>query len=389
MVSTLWTAHEVRMFHGALTYADAHPRMVIRDFRLPRRFGRGSSIVKSLQQWNPDGLFCFLEQDEMDRLLRALPKPLPVVNACAVEPRPGVAVVSGRFSTCAEIVVRHLRHQGLRTIAMLLLENLPHMQANFIDAFNRIVPAPKSARMVFFELIPPETLDDPVAPVVPVPQRLADWLRQLPKPAGVFCPQSGGGGYLIRVCHALGLRVPDDISVVGGDDTDVCLACEPTLTSVVVSGIQVGQEAVQWLDRMIRGGKDIPEIVRVNTMDLHVRESTGARRVESCDTAAALSYIEQNACRGLTVEQLVKKTQHVSKVTFHKHFQAATGQSPGHAILQRQMEEARRLLAETHLSITLVAEYCGFGSSNDFARSFRRLEGQSPGEYRAGHSNPQ
>jgi LacI family transcriptional regulator len=84
----------------------------------------------------------------------------------------------------------------------------------------------------------------------------------------------------------------------------------------------------------------------------------------------------------LSVAEVLQETQRVSKMTFHKHFQAATGQTPGEAIHQRQFAEARRLLAETQLSITLVAENCGFGSSSDFARRFRAFQGMSPTDYR-------
>jgi AraC-like DNA-binding protein len=40
------------------------------------------------------------------------------------------------------------------------------------------------------------------------------------------------------------------------------------------------------------------------------------------------------------------------------------------------------LLADTKLSITLVAEQSGFGSSSDFARAFRSAEGVTPRAYR-------
>jgi AraC-like DNA-binding protein len=98
--------------------------------------------------------------------------------------------------------------------------------------------------------------------------------------------------------------------------------------------------------------------------------------------AGAMTFINQYACYGLTVERLRQETQRVSKMTFHKHFVAATGQTPGEAIRQRQFTEARRLLADTKLSITLVAEQSGFGSSSDFARAFRSAEGMTPRAYR-------
>jgi LacI family transcriptional regulator len=199
---------------------------------------------------------------------------------------------------------------------------------------------------------------------------------------GVICATLGGGGYLIRVCHELGLRVPEDVAVVGQDDTDLAIASQPPLTTVLPAAQQIGREAMLLLDQMMDGKPAPKEPVRHDAMDLHVRESTGLKRAAICDIAAALDYINQHACHGVSVEQVIKETQRVSKVTFHKHFQAATGQSPGEAIQQRQVEEARRLLANTELSVTTIAENCGFSDSSNFARNFRALQEMTPMEYR-------
>jgi len=59
-------------------------------------------------------------------------------------------------------------------------------------------------------------------------------------------------------------------------------------------------------------------------------------------------------------------------------FQAATGQTLREVIQQRQGAEARRLLVGTQLSITAIAENCGFCNSSSFARGFRALAGMSP-----------
>jgi LacI family transcriptional regulator len=130
-------------------------------------------------------------------------------------------------------------------------------------------------------------------------------------------------------------------------------------------------------------GQSAPrETVRVKAMGLHVRQSTGLKRVEICDIAAAMEYINRHACKGISVAQLVEETQHVSRWTFQKHFQAATGETAGDVIRQRQFQEARRLLRTTALSITIIAEQCGFSASNEFARAFRAAERKSPSEYR-------
>lgn len=384
IVSRAWTAYVYRLMLGSLSYAAAHPNFVMRDFRLfqdlPNDDGPDPAL-RQLLKWNPDGLISFLETEPLEQLIQSLPQPRPIVNMCAVKPMPGVGVVTARLATMIELGVRHLREQGLRAPTYLVLQAVPQ-QAYFNGLFNQIARPADLAKAILVEVINPFVLEDPDAPVAPVPAGLANWLRQLPKPAGVFCQDLGGGGYLIRVCRELGLRVPEDVAVVGVDDDDLAIASHPPLTTVLPAAQQIGREAMQLLDEMMNGKAAPAEPLRLESMNLHVRESTGLKRAEICDIAAALEYINQHACQGVSVEQVIRATQHVSKVTFHKHFQAATGQTPGEAIQQRQMEEACRLLANTELSMTTIAEHCGFGDSSGFARSFRACQGMSPSDYR-------
>jgi ABC-type sugar transport system substrate-binding protein len=80
----------------------------------------------------------------------------------------------------------------------------------------------------------------------------------------------GGGGYLIRVCQELGLRVPEDVAVVGVDDDDLAIASSPTLTTVLPAAQIIGREAMRLLDQMMRGKPAMPEPVRLDAMDLRV-----------------------------------------------------------------------------------------------------------------------
>jgi LacI family transcriptional regulator len=383
-VSSHWASYFHRLIRGAASYIDANMPGVIRDFQLPRDFGEPSDTTKvaeQLRRWNPDGLLCFAEDVFLRKLVQALPEPRPMVSLSVLERLPGVALVLGSLEHQVRVAVDHLRQQGLRGLAFLTLEELATTPAR-IEIFNRLARPRNPALASLVEVVDLAVVAEPDRPVTPVPPRLAAWLRRLPKPVGIVCMHTGGGGYLIRVCEALGLKVPEEVAVVGEDDTDLALASTPTLTTVVPAGETIGFEGMRVLNRMMLGQPAPKDPVRIQAMGLHVRESTGLRRAEICDVAAAMEYISEHACQGLTVAQLVQETQHVSRSSFQKHFQAAIGQTPHAAIRRRQFEEARRLLATTELSMSLIAEQCGFGSSNEFARAFRAAHGQSPSAYR-------
>jgi AraC-like DNA-binding protein/DNA-binding LacI/PurR family transcriptional regulator len=381
-VSAIVSAYTHRLLRGALSYAETHAGLMIQEFRVPRGLrpqADGRDPVSKLLAWQPDGLLSFMEDEELDQCLDFLGRPCPVVSMCHIRTRPGVVKVSGSFPAQAKAAVEHFRQQGLRSIAMLRLANLDPKQA---QDFLNITRSISGVQPIFVEVLDPVRLDDQELSVEPVSQEMATWFRRLPKPSGVFCAEMGGGGYAIRVCQALGLRVPEDIAVIGSDDADVSLASHPTLTSVIPVGEGIGVEAVRVLTQMMSGKPITQGIVLSEAMDLRVRQSTGLQCAHVCDIAAAVDHIAQHACGGLTVEQLHKATQQVSYNTFHAHFKAVTGMTPGQAIQRRQIEEARRLLADTRLAVTTVAEKCGFSSSSDFARRFRAFEGITPSEYR-------
>jgi LacI family transcriptional regulator len=336
-------------------------------------------------EWKSDGVLGMLEDKDLQCLINSLERPIPIANCALAREMPGVYTVLGDFAAFARIAIDHLRQLGLRSLALAVLEEGSKVRERLVQPFlDAAKPQnPSQAALVFNAdralLWAPETK------VSPVPTPLADWLRGLPKPVGVLCPDLGGGGYIIRCCHALKLRVPDDVAVVGSDDTDLSLACHPTLTSVVLSMETVGFECMRLLAEVLNDFKPPSSTIRLDRADLAVRESTGLRRPEICDIAASLECIRNESTRGLTVEQVMRQTQRVSRVTFHRHFREAVGKTPAQAIRDRKLEEARRLLVGTELPLTMVSDLCGFSSQKVFARAFRATEGTSPRDYRRRH----
>lgn len=77
----------------------------------------------------------------------------------------------------------------------------------------------------------------------------------------------------IRALRNRGIRVPEDVSVVGFNDDEMASLSEPPLTTVRVPTEEIGARCVLMLDEMIRTGEKPPEPV-VLPVKLVVREST-------------------------------------------------------------------------------------------------------------------
>jgi LacI family transcriptional regulator len=384
-VSPVWTTWQHRLMAGALRYADTHQRVIIRGFAPAKDL---EATATEAEGWGAQGILGVLEHEDQARFLGNLRQPIPMVNNALAKEHPDVVTLVADFQAFVETAVGHFRQLGLRSLAMLVLEDGPQVRKHLIDTFLRIAKPLVPSRASLVCPVDREKLWNPHANVKPVPDQLAAWLRAFPKPLGILTPELGGGGYLIRCCQALGLRVPEDVAVIGGDDTDLSLAGVPTLTSMLPALETLGFEAVRLLMDLIAGKRPPGSIVRLRCVDLHVRESTGLRRPEICDIGGALQCIRDNACRGITVGQVIKQTQRVSKVTFHRRFREVVGKSPAEVIRDRKLDEVRRLLTSTDLPLTMVSDLCGFSSAKVLARVFRAAEGTTPRDFRKSGTFP-
>jgi AraC family transcriptional regulator, transcriptional activator FtrA len=86
--------------------------------------------------------------------------------------------------------------------------------------------------------------------------------------------------------------------------------------------------------------------------------------------------------RDLSIAELADKAK-MSRRTFIRRFEQATGTSPGEWVLQARITEARRLLETTVLPIEQIATATGFGSADTLRHHFRTRLYTSPARYRS------
>ena len=82
-----------------------------------------------------------------------------------------------------------------------------------------------------------------------------------------------GGVYL--AARELGLRIPDDVSVVGFDDLPFARVFEPPLTTIGIDAEALGSVAFDVLEESMTADGDDPPASRVLPVELIVRGSTG------------------------------------------------------------------------------------------------------------------
>lgn len=103
-------------------------------------------------------------------------------------------------------------------------------------------------------------------------------LLSLPEPpTAVFAASDATAFGAQRAIHEAGLRIPDDVALVGFDDVPSAAYANPPLTTVRQSSAEMGVQAARALLAQIEDPSKPPAAIRLPTT-LVVRESCGAAR---------------------------------------------------------------------------------------------------------------
>ncbi|HEX8594558.1 MAG TPA: AraC family transcriptional regulator [Pseudomonas sp.] len=85
--------------------------------------------------------------------------------------------------------------------------------------------------------------------------------------------------------------------------------------------------------------------------------------------------------RGLSIAQIARDCS-LSRSHFSRAFKKNTGFSPRDWFLQVRLDNAKRLLTDSQLTISRISLDCGFADQSHFTRVFTRMTGQTPFSWR-------
>jgi LacI family transcriptional regulator len=211
---------------------------------------------------------------------------------------------------------------------------------------------------------------------------LMRWIRSLDRPVGLMACNDDLGKEVMEACQLAGLRVPDDLAVIGADNDEVvCGISDPPMSSVAINFERAGYQAAEALSAMMQGQpRALPSIIASPT---HVvpRRSTDILAVEDAGLAKALRFIRDSAREGITVEAAARAAG-LSRRVLEKRFRKVLNCSALEEIRRVRTDQIARLLVETDQPVAKVAETLGFEDVQHVARYFRAGKGVSPLAYR-------
>ena len=135
--------------------------------------------------------------------------------------------------------------------------------------------------------------------------RFASFAAPLPKPLAIFGCNDLAARHAALCCAELGLRIPDDVAILGADDDPaLCETAPVAISSVALETVRLGRRAMALAEQMLRGER--PETTTVLCPPSHVAEraSTSAAPLEDLFVGRAVDFISANADRAVSVVEV-------------------------------------------------------------------------------------
>ncbi len=207
---------------------------------------------------------------------------------------------------------------------------------------------------------------------------LVRWLRRLPKPCAVFAYSDHPAAHVIGVCARHGIRVPEEVSVLGVDDDELlCHSVYPNLASVHVPNARMGAEAARLILDWTPGRRVIP----IAPQTVVERDSVRSPQIGDPLVDKAIDHLYSHVADGVRVRDLQKLTGLTPQMLVYR-FRAAIRSTPMEEILRCRVARARQMLTETDETVSAISSQCGFNSATQFYVTFHNQTGMSPREYR-------
>jgi LacI family transcriptional regulator len=214
---------------------------------------------------------------------------------------------------------------------------------------------------------------------------LEEWINSWETPIGILVCQDLISRHLIDVCRTKGLHISQDVAIVSThNESEICGAPAPSLTSIDLGYGQIGYRAAAMLDLLMSGSRPPAAPELVPPAELVPRQSTDVLAADDPLVARALRFISENGHRRIQVKHVAGAVA-TTRRTLERRFRDSVGRSIAGEITRLRLERAKRRMVETDASMKDVATDAGFRSADHFYKVFARVEHGTPSQFREQH----
>jgi len=311
---------------------------------------------------------------------------IPAVDLRGLHKMPNVPLVETNDVLVTHLALEHLLERGFQRFGFCGFEGANYSRRR--KAFLTEMLAESGMPLATLDSSNPHTVDTSriEAGGLLHQEELADWLMSLEKPVGVIACNDVRALQLLNAARECKIDVPDEVAVVGIDnDTILCNLADPPLSSVEHDTRRVGFEAAVLLDRMMRGYVPTEQRLLVDPLRVVTRQSSDVLAIRDQEVAAAMKFIRDRACEGISVDDVVA-TVPVSRSTLERRFIKGVGRSIKSEINKVRIRRIKELLINTDYKLGAIANKVGFAHAEYMSVLFREAVGMTPGQYRKEHS---
>ena len=211
---------------------------------------------------------------------------------------------------------------------------------------------------------------------------LAAQLRHAPKPLALFAATDDHALDVLETCESAGLSVPEQVSIIGMDNSLLAVdAMRTPISSVDPNMEMVGYRGAALLNDLMHGKAAPKEPIRISPSGLITRKSSDLIAVNHEGVARGLRFLFEHYHELIGVDDLARAAA-MSRRALHRAFLKNLGRTPGHELQRVRIDHARKLLAETDQKMETIANLCGYQNGNSFWSAFKQATGMSPKKYR-------
>lgn len=217
-------------------------------------------------------------------------------------------------------------------------------------------------------------------------------LARMELPAGLMCSNDLLAVRTMRTLHELGLRVPQDLVLIGVDNDEMlCDSSLPSLSSIDLDLQTLGKvlaERIVYIHKQADWQAHLTHAPLLHDQ-FHIvqRDSTRASFANDPFLTQALNYIRKNAFSALNVDMVLDHVP-VSRRTLENLFRREMQTTPLAYINRQRVQHACHLLQSGNLTIQQIAMRSGYADARNFATAFRKQMRLTPTQYRQRFGQP-
>jgi LacI family transcriptional regulator len=288
----------------------------------------------------------------------------------------GIPSVIPDEKAIGEIAANHLAGKGLHHFSTFRFTNHPFAIAREQSFFQQVAKRKGHLAPGWWQdgANPPSSEEQPLAFVT--------WLRNLPKPCGIFACCDSWARVVARYCKVAEIRIPDEVALLGVDnDVFECELLSPPLSSVAVPWHTLGQEAARLTQLRLAGRSTDGSRVVIPPLDVVARRSTEVLAISDPLVQSAVRFICENATQRIDVPAVVRAVA-ASRQRLERRFHAVLGHTVMQEIRRARVNTAKQLLSTTSLDMSKIAKLSGFTNQALMSVAFSRELGKPPSAYR-------